>query len=307
MRIIFMGTPDFAVESLRLLVENTEKLPYNVVAVVTVADKPAGRGQKLSTSAVKDYALSQNIPVLQPTNLKAPEFLAELSSYQADLQIVVAFRMLPQTVWAMPKYGTFNLHASLLPQYRGAAPINWAVMNGETETGVTTFFLQQEIDTGDIILKDTETISLTDTAGDLHDRLMEKGAKLVVETVKQIINQSYTLQKQILVKEIKLAPKLHTDMCFIDTSQTAKQVYDKIRGLSPYPAARILLQGKLLKIYHATYHEGQHDKKKGEMDSDNKNYLHIFVNHGYISLKEVQLEGKKRMEITEFLRGYRFQ
>lgn len=298
-----MGTPEFAVASLQILVENN----YNVVAVITVADKPAGRGQKLSTSPVKDYAVAHNIPVLQPTNLKAPEFIEELKSYQADLQIVVAFRMLPQVVWAMPRYGTFNLHGSLLPQYRGAAPINWAVMNGETETGITTFFLQQEIDTGDIILKDTETISPTDTAGELHDRLMEKGAKLVLETVKLIENQKVTLTKQEMSSEIKFAPKLHTDMCFLDVEEDVIKNYNKIRGLYPYPAARIWLEGKLLKIYKASYCEVATDKKNGEISSDNKNNLHLFVKNGYLSLEEVQLEGKKRMGIAEFLRGYRFQ
>ncbi|MFN3316928.1 MAG: methionyl-tRNA formyltransferase, partial [Raineya sp.] len=231
MRIIFMGTPEFAVPSLQVLVENG----YNIVGVVTAPDKPAGRGKQMQVSEVKQYALSQNLPILQPEKLKSPDFLAELQALKADLQVVVAFRMLPEVVWAMPPIGTFNLHASLLPKYRGAAPINWAIINGETETGVTTFFLQHEIDTGNIIFQEKEPISPTDTAGSLYQRLMHKGAKLVLKTVQTI--EKGDVQTFPQVGEITHAPKIFRETCQIDWNKTSTEIYNFVRGLAPYPAA----------------------------------------------------------------------
>ena len=302
-RIIYMGTPDFAVESLRALVEGG----YNVVAVVTMPDKPAGRGHQLQFSAVKQYALSVGLPVLQPERLKAEEFLDELRSYNADLQIVVAFRMLPEVVWNMPRLGTFNLHASLLPQYRGAAPINWAVMNGDAETGVTTFMLQHEIDTGNIILQERITIAPDENVGSVHDRLMTIGAKLVKQTVDTIIdaeNQGVELPTVPQDNTISLrpAPKIFKDTCAIDFSRTAEQIRNHVRGLSPYPAAWInemptthpladLLKGA--KVYKAAI--AQLPEQKG----------HIIVPcaDGYIDLLELQLPGKKRMDAPALLNG----
>lgn len=311
MRIIFMGTPEFAVATLQMLVENN----CNVVAVITSADKPSGRGLQVHTSAVKDYAVSQNIAVLQPTNLKSPEFLEELISYQADLQIVVAFRMLPESVWAMPKLGTFNVHASLLPQYRGAAPINWAIINGETETGVTTFFLTHDIDTGDVILQEKVAIQNTDTVGVLYEKLMNIGAKLALKTVdliKQVYenkNSTYVLQKQSQMGEvtgaIKHAPKIFKETCQIDFSKTSTQVYNFVRGLSPYPAAWTLLNEKVLKIYQADILLEQHQETFGKVVTDGKTYLRFATQDGWLLVNEIQLEGKKRMNIIDFLRGYR--
>lgn len=295
-----MGTPEFAVPSLNTLVENGK----NVVAVVTAPDKPAGRGLKLQTSAVKDTALKHNIPLLQPTNLKAPDFLEELKSYQAELQIVIAFRMLPQTVWAMPKYGTFNLHASLLPQYRGAAPINWAIINGETETGLTTFLLKQEIDTGDVLLQEKEEIKPNDTAGTLYERLMNKGAGLVLKTVELIEKNNYQLKPQATANIIKQAPKIHKETCKIDWNKTSEEIRNFIRGLSPYPAAWTTLIDKNCKIYKASIvNKGGNTKKPGEYLTDGKTYLHFATANGLISIEELQLEGKKRMSVEEFLRG----
>lgn len=308
MRIIFMGTPEFAVATLQVLVENN----CNVVAVVTAADKPAGRGLQLHTSAVKDYAVSKNIAVLQPTNLKSPDFLEELKSYQADLQIVVAFRMLPESVWAMPKLGTFNLHASLLPQYRGAAPINWAIINGETETGVTTFFLTHDIDTGDVILQEKVAIQQTDTVGILYEKLMKIGAKLALKTVNLIrqvyenADSTYVLQKQAQMGEVKHAPKIFKETCQIDFSKTSAQVYNFVRGLSPYPAAWTLLHAKVLKIYQADILLEQHKEENGTVSTDGKTYLRFATQDGWLLVNEIQLEGKKRMNIIDFLRGYRF-
>lgn len=298
-----MGTPDFAVESLRALVDGG----YNVVAVVTMPDKPAGRGHQLQYSAVKQYALSVGLPLLQPERLKDEEFLAQLQSYNADLQIVVAFRMLPEVVWNMPRLGTFNLHASLLPQYRGAAPINWAVMNGDHETGATTFMLQHEIDTGNIILQERLPIAADENVGSVHDRLMLMGAGLVTRTVDAIIeadNQGLPVSTvpQDNTIELRPAPKIFKDTCAINFSQSAEQVYNHIRGLSPYPAAWIsqmplshplaeLLQGA--KVYKAAV--TQHAEQKG----------HIIVPcaDGYIDLLELQLPGKKRMEAAALLNG----
>ena len=304
-RIIYMGTPDFAGESLRALVEGG----YNVVAVVTMPDKPAGRGHQLQYSAVKQYALSQGLPILQPERLKDESFLQELRSYQADLQIVVAFRMLPEVVWNMPRLGTFNLHASLLPQYRGAAPINWAVMNGDTETGATTFMLQHEIDTGNIILQEKISIGGDENVGSVHDRLMTMGAGLVTRTVDLIIDSENsgqplptTPQNTIQDSELSPAPKIFKDTCAIDFSCSAEQVRNHIRGLSPYPAAWIsempaehpladVLKGA--KVYKAAIAQC----------SDKKGHIIVPCANGYIDLLELQLPGKKRMDAPALLNG----
>ncbi len=307
MRIIFMGTPEFAVESLRTLVE----AGCQVVAVVTAPDKPAGRGNHLQQSAVKQYAVSQSLPVLQPEKLKNAEFLQELRSYRADLQVVVAFRMLPEVVWAMPSKGSFNLHASLLPQYRGAAPINWAVINGETETGVTTFFIQQEIDTGPLLFQETEPIQPDDTAGTLHDRLMVRGAALVLKTVRAIEAGDYPNLPQSEPGELKKAPKLFRETGEINWNQPAETVRNFVRGLSPYPAAWTTfgvntLGGKTLKIFNVRLvapplpDEGE---PPGRYQTDNRTYLHFRCADGWLAVDELQLEGKKRMDIAEFLRG----
>lgn len=302
LRIIYMGTPDFAVPSLEILVESG----FNVVAVITAPDKPKGRGQKLMTTPVKDCAVKHNIPVLQPTNLKAPEFVEELRSYEANLQIVVAFRMLPEIVWNMPAIGTFNLHASLLPQYRGAAPINWAVINGETETGLTTFFLKHEIDTGKIIYQEKEPIDESDTVGDLYTRLMHKGAQLVLKTVRAIAAGDYPQIDQDENQELKKAPKIFRETCQVDWTQSTADVYNFIRGLSPYPAAWTMVAAKNLKLYKVekmTDHEEIAGLKPGEYATDNKNYLYFKTLNGGINVLELQLEGKRKMEIRELLRG----
>ena len=262
-----MGTPEFAVASLEILIHNN----VDVVAVITAPDKPKGRGRKLMTSPVKDVAVAHNITVLQPTNLKSPTFIEELESYRADLQIVVAFRMLPVVVWDMPALGTFNLHASLLPQYRGAAPINWAIINGEKETGVTTFFLKHEIDTGNIIFQEKEPIHDDDTVGTLYERLMNKGAKLVLKTVQSIENEDYTVTKQNLEFEAKHAPKIFKETCEINWQQPAKKVYDFIRGLSPYPAAWTVINDKIYKIYQTEIIDKNSNLKPGELETDEKN------------------------------------
>lgn len=300
LRIIFMGTPEFAVPSLRILVENN----FNVVAIITAPDKPKGRGRKLASSPVKEFAEKHNIPVLQPTNLKSPDFISELKSYDANLQIVVAFRMLPEIVWNMPELGTFNLHASLLPQYRGAAPINWAIINGETETGVTTFFLKHEIDTGDIILQEKEPIEEEDTAGDLYERLMHKGAKLVLRTVEAIRSGHYTEIPQDLTGEEKHAPKIFKETCEIDWNQSSFYLYNFIRGLSPYPTAWTTIQGKVYKIYGASKpHKTKLELEPGAIETDNKSYLYIKTADHFLSIEELQMEGKNRMNIKEFFRG----
>ncbi|MDX1628713.1 MAG: methionyl-tRNA formyltransferase [Fulvivirga sp.] len=297
LRIIYLGTPEFAVPSLDILVENG----FKVVAVITAPDKPKGRGQKISISPVKEAALKHNIPVLQPTNLKDESFIATLKSYNANLQIVVAFRMLPEAVWNMPELGTFNLHASLLPQYRGAAPINWAIINGEKETGLTTFFLKHEIDTGNIIFQEKEPIYDDDTVGDLYHRLMHKGAQLVLKTVDAIAGGQYPQIPQEINQEIKKAPKIFRETCEINWHQPTDKVYNFIRGLSPYPAAWTTLNGKNLKIFQAA--KLKKSGKPGAYDSDNKTYLHFFTADGSIDVKELQLQGKRRMNIEEFLRG----
>lgn len=303
LRIIYMGTPDFAVPSLKILVKNS----YNVVAVVTAPDKPAGRGLKLKASPVKEYAESVNIPVLQPVSLKDPAFLEELKSYNANLQIVVAFRMLPESVWNMPEIGTFNLHASLLPQYRGAAPINWAIINGETETGITTFFLKHEIDTGDIIFQKKETIYTEDNFETLYGRLMNLGAELVLNTVHAIKNDAVVPQPQVMSQVLKPAPKISKETGKIDWSKSSVDILNLIRGLSPIPSAWAMLNDKVLKIYKASIVNAINveNPEQKTLLCDNKNYLYFKTGNGYLSLEEVQLEGKKRMMIDEFLRGYK--
>ncbi|WP_370087937.1 methionyl-tRNA formyltransferase [Ekhidna sp.] len=302
LRIIFLGTPDFAAASLKRLVENG----VNVVAVITAPDKPKGRGKKLAISAVKEYALEANLPVLQPTNLKSPEFLEELKSYNANLQIVVAFRMLPVAVWDMPELGTFNLHASLLPQYRGAAPINWAIMNGETQTGVTTFFLKHEIDTGEIIYQESEPIHMNDNVGSLYDRLMNKGADLVLKTVRAIEDGDYPQIPQSNDPELKSAPKIFRDDCKIDWQQPSENIRNFIRGLSPYPAAWSVLHDKTVKIFDVRKSSEGTNKPIGEFYSDGKNFIRVNTKDGTLDITDLQLEGKKRMKVQDFLRGYQF-
>lgn len=305
MRIIFMGTPDFAVASLEALIQSGEQ----VVAVVTVPDKPAGRGQKIQESAIKIYATQHHIPVLQPVKLRDEGFLAELKNYQADLQVVVAFRMLPEVVWNMPKYGTINVHASLLPQYRGAAPINHAIMNGEKESGVTTFLLQHEIDTGNILLAEKVAIRETDTAGDLHDNLMHAGARTLLQTIKEL--KAGTLQPKsqedmVPTTVLKHAPKIFKDDCKINWDQSTDVVYNFIRGLSPYPTAFTTLNDKVLKIYKTEKEKMATVTVPGTVETDQKNYLKFATRDGYISVSELQLEGKKKMNVVDFLKGYRF-
>lgn len=304
-RIIFMGTPEFAVASLDALVQ----AGCNIVTVITAPDKPAGRGMKMTESAVKKYAVEKGLPVLQPEKLKNPQFLEALKALQADLQIVVAFRMLPEVVWNMPPMGTINLHGSLLPQYRGAAPINWAVINGEKETGVTTFKLQHEIDTGNILLQESFPIGEDETAGEVHDRMKEIGAQLLVKTVEGLANgtlkeiaQSAIDNKQLTIKH---APKIFTETCKIDWNKPAEEIHNLIRGLSPYPAAFTYLNDKVLKIYKATKETAVNAAAPGTLDTDKKTYLKFACANGYIHVLELQLEGKKKMGVEEFLRGYR--
>jgi len=302
MRIVFMGTPAFAVTSLEALIMAGSE----VVAVVTAPDKPAGRGQKMSQSAVKEYALANNLKVLQPEKLKDPEFLAELKALQADLQVVVAFRMLPEVVWSMPPRGTINLHASLLPQYRGAAPINWVLINGEKESGVTTFFLKQDIDTGNLLFTEKITLTGAETAGELHDRLMYKGAGLLVKTVKGIESGRYSEYPQSQLTEdaeLMHAPKIFKETCEIDWNKTAAEVYNLIRGLNPVPTAFTTLNGKTFKIYKAEKEIEDHSIEPGKLVTDNKTYLKFATTDGFIAVTDVQLEGKKRLGIEEFLRG----
>jgi len=296
-----MGTPEFAVPSLKSLVESNS----NVVAVITVPDKPAGRGQKQTASPVKLYAESQGIPVLQPEKLKNPVFLDELRSYQADLQVVVAFRMLPEVVWSMPPKGTFNLHSSLLPQYRGAAPINWAIINGETETGVTTFFIEQDIDTGKIIYQERERIYPHDDAGSLYERLMERGANLVVKTVQAIEAGNYPQEPQDEPAEIRAAPKIFRETCEIDWQKPAEEIHNFIRGLSPYPAAWTTINGLSCKIFKSNVVDFPESDAPGQFRTDGKSYLHFKTGDGWLSIEVLQLEGKKRMDIGDFLRGNR--
>lgn len=307
-----MGTPEFAVASLDALV----KAGYNIVGVVTAPDKPAGRGMKMNESAVKKYAVEQNLHILQPEKLKNPEFIAELKSLKADLQIVVAFRMLPEVVWNMPPLGTVNVHGSLLPQYRGAAPINWAVINGEKETGVTTFKLKHEIDTGDILLQESFPIGEDDTTGEVHDHMKEVGAKLLVKTVESLMNGTLEekTQSSVVSSEsavLKHAPKIFTETCKIDFSKTVDEVHNLIRGLSPFPGAFTAFNGKMMKVYRSkkevvTGQAALSGQTAGEFSTDGKTFLKFACSDGYVHLLEIQLEGKKKMLIEDFLRGYRF-
>lgn len=303
MRLVFMGTPDFAVASLSALVE----AGFDVVGVVTAADKPAGRGQKLQESAVKQYAVEKGIKVLQPLKLKDPEFINELKALNADLQVVVAFRMLPEVVWDMPAKGTINLHGSLLPQYRGAAPINHAIINGEKESGVTTFFLKHEIDTGDVIFSASVPIGDATTAGELHDQLMNVGAELLVKTVKAIEEGNYEEQPQPQHEELKHAPKIFKENCLIDWNQPARTIYNMIRGLSPYPTAFTRLNDKTLKVFRAELEEKETGISPGGFLSDGKTFIKFAAKDGFIKLTDLQYEGKKRMSTEEFLRGYRIE
>ncbi|WP_199488221.1 methionyl-tRNA formyltransferase [Tenacibaculum sp. E3R01] len=304
LRIVFMGTPDFAVTILEHLVTNN----YTIAGVITAVDKPAGRGRKLNQSAVKKYALSQNLPVLQPKNLKSEEFQAELKDLNANLQIVVAFRMLPKSVWAMPKYGTFNLHASLLPEYRGAAPINWAIMNGESKTGVTTFFIDDKIDTGEIILQNETSIREDETVGELHDKLMHLGANLVKETVDLIAKGDVKTTKQPELEE-KSAYKLYPHNCKIDWSKSLNDIYNHIRGLNPYPAAWTTINNNeeeiTAKIYSVSKEFLSHDYNNGKIITT-KSTLKIAVKDGFLIINEIKLSGKKLMDSRSLLNGYQF-
>lgn len=301
LRIVFMGTPEFAVPSLTILHENG----YNVVGVITAPDKPAGRGRKLTGSPVKQEAERLGLKILQPRNLKAPEFIQELKELKANLQIVVAFRMLPEMVWDMPEIGTFNLHASLLPNYRGAAPINWAIINGEKETGITTFFLKHEIDTGNIILQEKEEITENDTVGSLYGRLMNKGSELVLKTVRLIENNEENTSAQNYQGNEPKAPKIFKEDCEIDWTKDSESIRNFIRGLSPYPCAWTKLNDKNLKVYSAEKEIMNHNRKPGEWESDGKEHLYFYSKDGRLGLRDVQLESKKRMSISDLLKGMR--
>ena len=304
-----MGTPEFAVESLRCLVEGG----YNVVGVITMPDKPAGRGHKIQYSPVKQYALEHNLPLLQPEKLKNEEFIEALRAWKADLQIVVAFRMLPEVVWNMPRLGTFNLHASLLPQYRGAAPINWAVINGDTETGITTFFLKHEIDTGEVIQQVRVPIADTDDVGIVHDKLMMLGGKLVVETVDAILDgtvKSIPQEAMAVTGELRHAPKIFKETCRIDWNQPTKKIYDFVRGLSPYPAAWTALQSPdgttiVVKVFETEKTVSAHTLAPGTLQTDGKHYIRVATTDGFIGIHSLQLPGKKRLKTDELLRGFR--
>ena len=309
LRIIFMGTPDFAVPSLEKLVDSG----FEVVAVITAPDKPAGRGLRLNESAVKKFALSKGLKILQPEKLKDQAFVEELRSLGADLQAVVAFRMLPEIVWNMPPMGTINVHGSLLPQYRGAAPINWAIINGEKETGVTTFKLRHEIDTGDILLQEKIEIGEAETAGQLHDRMKEIGAELLIQTITRLTGNILKETPQSTISNISLnyphlhhAPKISTETCEIKWEKSTGDIYNLIRGLSPQPAAFTFLNGKKLRIFLAEKEIAAIEESPGEIVSDHKGYLKFACSNGYISVKELQLEGKKKMHIENFLRGWRY-
>ena len=305
-RIVFMGTPPFAVASLDALV----KAGFSIVSVVTAPDKPAGRGLQLQQSAVKKYTVENNLPVLQPTKLKDPEFVEALKKIDAHLFVVVAFRMLPEVVWDMPPMGTINVHGSLLPSYRGAAPINWAVINGEKETGVTTFKLKAAIDTGNILLQDKLPISESDTAGTIHDKMMVLGANLLVTTLTGLINNTLVEKDQeAIINEdpslLKHAPKIFTETCTIDWAQDTTSIYNLIRGLSPFPGALTKLDDKILKVFESAKEICSHANKIGSVSSDGKTYLKFACTDGYIHVLDLQLEGKKRMQVADFLRGYK--
>jgi len=298
-----MGTPEFAVPSLEALV----KSGCQVVAVITAPDKPQGRGQELKGSPVKECAMKHNIPLLQPINLKSPEFIENLRSFKADLQIVVAFRMLPEAVWNMPRLGTFNLHASLLPQYRGAAPINWAIINGEMETGVTTFFLRHEIDTGSILFQEKEPILTDDDAGSLYERLMNKGADLVAKTVTAIESGSYKPLEQGHAQGLKAAPKIFKETCAINWHHTSTEIRNFVRGLSPYPAAWTKVHDKVYKIYRVEVEMSSGKDRHNAWETDNKTFLRFRTSDGWVNVLELQPEGRKRMSIIEYFRGNKFE
>lgn len=303
MRIVYMGTPDFAVYPLKALLGNDN---HQIIGVVTMPDKPSGRGQKMHISAVKEFALRHNLLLLQPNNLKDDSFISTLRSLKADLHIVVAFRMLPEIVWNMPKYGTINLHASLLPQYRGAAPINWAIINGETQTGVTVFKLKHEIDTGDILSQQAIEILPEDNAGSLHDKMAEIGSKLIVDSVEAIENNRIIPMPQGTNQTLNLAPKIFKETCRLDFDKECKQLHNMVRGLSPYPTAWFEYRGMSIKVFETSYEVAEHNFSIGEVLSDNKTYAKIAVSDGFLYLKELQLSGKKRMSIKELLLGYKF-
>lgn len=301
LKIVFMGTPEFAVPMIDTLCHSS----HQIVGVITAPDKPAGRGMQLSESDIKKYAVANGLHILQPEKLKNEDFLKELRALNADLFVVVAFRMLPVVVWDMPPLGTINLHASLLPNYRGAAPINWAVINGEKETGVTTFKLQHEIDTGQIILRDKVAIRDDETVGELYHELMDIGKDVLLKTVDAIASGDYPLLPQDHITDVKHAPKIFKETCQIDWSKDAASIYNLIRGLSPYPAAWTTLQGKTLKIFTADKIIEANNKPIGEVETDSKTYLRYTCADGYIAVRDIQLEGKKRMKVDEFLRGYK--
>lgn len=299
MRVVFIGTPDFSVPALAKLVE----AGYNVVGVITAPDRKSGRGMKLQQSAVKKFAAEAGIPVLQPTNLKNEDFLQELRELKADIQIVIAFRMMPKSVWNMPPLGTVNLHASLLPDYRGAAPINWAIINGEKNTGLTTFKLKHEIDTGNILLQQEMHITDGMTAGQLHDKMMVEGADLVLQTLDGIRKNSLEEKPQVQREKPKHAPKIYKTTCEIDWDNNGQKIINLIRGLSPYPTARTQFDDKILKVYAATFINENHERYPGSLDTDGKTYIRFFCRDGLVSLTDVQLEGKRRMPVEDLLRG----
>jgi len=311
LRIVYMGTPEFAVEPLRVILESG----YNIAAVITAPDKPAGRGQKISSSPVKEFALANELPLLQPVNLKAPIFIEELRDFAANLQIVVAFRMLPEVIWQMPEYGTINLHASLLPQYRGAAPINHAIMNGETETGLTTFFIEKAIDTGNILQYSKLSILPYDDAGTLHDRLMLAGGSLMLKTLKMIESgEVIETSQEIIAKDqinLRPAPKIFKNDCRIDWSDNCEKIFNLIRGLAPYPGAyTFLTKGNIMlkqvKIFKATFDVFNHELSPGTIITDNSESLSVHTSNGLIRIWELQFEGKRRMKTNELLKGMNF-
>lgn len=306
LRIVFMGTPEFAVSILKRILEER----YKVIGVITAPDKPAGRGRKLQESAVKIYAGSKGLHIMQPTNLKSPDFIKELRELQPNVQVVVAFRMLPKTVWNLPEYGTFNLHASLLPQYRGAAPINWAILNGEKTTGVSTFFIDEKIDTGEIILKKEVNIEPDENVGELHDKLMNEGASLVVKTLKHIEQGIVETQKQEMDELLKEAPKLNRENTRINWSAPVEQVYNHIRGLNPYPAAwSELINGNNIipvQIYGVILEMGQHNYEEGTIFLKNKNFK-VAAQGGFINIIEIKLPGKRKMKVSDLLNGYKLE
>lgn len=302
MRIIYMGTPDFAVYPLEALLESGKQ----IVAVVTTPDKPTGRGQRMHSSSVKEFALRHGLPILQPENLKSPDFVASLRELKADLQIVVAFRMLPEIVWNMPPLGTINLHASLLPQYRGAAPINWAIINGETRSGVSVFRLRHEIDTGDILAQEPIDIMPDDNAGTLHDKMAHTGAKLIVSSVEAIQRGDYEAIPQPTDQNFRAAPKIFRETCRLDFEKNVVSLHNLVRGLSPYPTAWFEYNGQTFKVFESSYEVVNHDNNTGEIISDNKTFVKIAAADGFLSINKIQLQGKKTMNIRDFLLGYKF-